>query len=274
MEDKEEDLGSVMEKAIRKQQEFMESPEGKAEMKAQAIERISDVEEVSIHKWSPALLEYSIPSVWLKLTPEWVDAIAATFDDKDHPALIPLAKEIQKTIIWENVFPRLSSRSPKDTFYTSHEYGLMCKNADEVLTRFAGSMRIMDDLSSYKRAEIAPHIVLRKWKDMKPYEEFRVFIRERVLYCMSQMYYREGAMPQLRGKRMFIWEKAEKFVKEIAPYLPAHDSVCDVVVPLSEEKAYLIEVNPWNPSKTDPCLFKWEEILGQSTGGEIRIITE
>jgi D123 len=94
--------------------------------------------------------------------------------------------------------------------------------------------------------------------------EFRCFIRNRKLLCISQ---RENTFyPYLATLRPEIHRLATELFSHLLE-LESRSWVFDMYIPRTRLRAHLIDVNPFAP-RTDPGLFEWSEILSM-TGEDI-----
>jgi len=103
--------------------------------------------------------------------------------------------------------------------------------------------------------------------------EFRCFVRNRRLLCISQrdsQYY-----PFLKTLESEIVRLATGLFEQIRDF-DSENWVYDCYIPRTRRRAHLIDINPFAP-RTDPGLYEWGEILGMAGGEEeirIRLVGE
>lgn len=106
-------------------------------------------------------------------------------------------------------------------------------------------------------------LVLRKWIDINPALEFRVFVHDHKIIGVSQ---------RDLNQYVFLEELKEKLGKAIADFLPKvinkfslSKFILDVYIPRPYNKVTIIDVNPFS-RKTSPALFTWNELLLEKDG--------
>jgi hypothetical protein len=183
--------------------------------------------------------------------------------------LSEISIQINQTIndLGGSVFIKLGSRSPKDSFIGNVLKGFCCHNDKEVFDLLFDSERIMEDSYRYYMND-GGYLVLREWKDIKKYEEFRCFVSDRKLEAISQYEY-FNYFPKIVENKITIQNIILAKFQQIKDYIPS-DCILDIWVKNYKE-AVVIELNPLGID-TDPCLFSWNE---WNTGSfEFRINTE
>lgn len=119
------------------------------------------------------------------------------------------------------------------------------------------------------RSGLALHLV--DWRDIAPWSEFRLFIRDHRLIGASQ-YYCDKAFPEIFSAGSALHAVIPEFAEALGSALHMTDVVADIhLAPdgRSGLKAELIELNPFSPL-TSPCLFTWHR--GGDFDGSIRIV--
>lgn len=164
----------------------------------------------------------------------------------------------------KGAFVRLGSRSPKDAYYA--DVSVPCRDgATAVQWLTGGSERMADDLHLAIENKYAPHVFVRQWMMLEPWQEFRCFMRARKLVGISQYFYREGPFAQTkRFEDSIKWAIEERFFPEFRAAAHLDDLVFDVFVKVHEHgperqtEIKLLEINPYF-EMTDPCLFDWRD---------------
>ena len=164
------------------------------------------------------------------------------------------------------VFVRLGSRSPKDS-YLGYKEGFCVKHGTDPL-RFMldSSERMYEDLTLAIQNNYTPHIFVRQWQNIKPWQEFRCFMRRRLLVGISQYNYLDKeSFPEITRDPGYVEWVIRQWFPQFQNASHLDDVVFDVTIKrwttrdnttISEVK--LLEINPLGPM-TDPCLFGWNE---------------
>lgn len=183
------------------------------------------------------------------------------------------------------VTPKMNWSAPKDATWISATNDMECKNASDVYLLLKSSDFVTHDLEHAfddtvedpvpennedkgkdveKRTDTTtdkiPYIlVLRKYFNLNPSVEFRVFVRNRQIICLCQrdLNYFDFLFPLQNELRQRIQEFFDKHLKDT---FPDDNFVFDVYIPAPHDRVWLIDINPFAP-RTDPVLFSWTEIL-------------
>ena len=175
------------------------------------------------------------------------------------------------------VYPKLNWSAPKDATWMNAGNTMECKSANEVYLLLKSSDFITHDLDEpFHGCEISKdegqgddesmiryHLILRQSiPAMAPSLEFRCFVRDRKLLCISQ---REmNYFPFLEALIPILTSQIQKFFDDnLRDTFADENFVFDVYVPLPHKRCWLIDINPW-AIRTDSLLFSWEEILEMS----------
>ncbi|QLG73403.1 hypothetical protein HG535_0E04870 [Zygotorulaspora mrakii] len=182
------------------------------------------------------------------------------------------------------VTPKLNWSAPRDATWILPTNTMKCSEANEIYLLLNASNYIMHDLqyalsecSDVKHGERPQYeLVLRKWFDINPALEFRVFIKERQIICISQRDLNH--YPFIETDSKDFKRIIEEFVEgEFLTKFSERNCVADVYIPKPYGKLYLIDINPFTRI-TDPLLFSWNEILtikpDQSRSFELRYVTK
>jgi len=212
--------------------------------------------------WPEELKALSFPTTIIPLTPEMRESIYKfiSADTESHGAnwwMNKLKDRVKKALLDypDGAFVKLSSRSPKDN-WDAIKKGFKVSTAQEVFNLLFQSERIMEDITL---PDI--NLLIRKWQDMRPEDEWRCFQREGKFVGISQYFYNDVfRYPDCDlGEILQVAKKAHDAIK---PYVP-ENIVFDLWIPaLIEPEFRLIEINPWvaTPFGTDPCLFEWKDL--------------
>lgn len=242
-----------------------------------------------IESWPDALCRLSIAQVDVPLTVE--DAIALgtnmvelyeTFPEPWERDISGIRTRVANAVhkFPRGAFIRLGSRSPKDSFF-GFQSGFHCstgKHAMNVL--LSASERVQQDLQLAIDNRYSPHIFVREWVDLEPWQEFRCFMKDRNLVGISQYQYLHGPMKEIRENHAPIeWAIRTFFEKQFRDASHLDSVVFDVFVNVRtlQEKnqmgvrawsVKLLEINPFF-EMTDPCLFDWRN--GGNFDGSFRL---
>ncbi|CAL5868604.1 uncharacterized protein PFLUO_LOCUS2831 [Penicillium psychrofluorescens] len=204
-----------------------------------------------------------------------------TFSDSgDEAAPDPSAEwqdvhtQIKETIAefggW--VTPKLNWSSPKDATFMNATNDTQCRTPNDIYLLLKSSDFITHDLehpfddcvpdttmANATPPQVPYHLILRKYVNFNPSLEFRCFVRNRTLLCMTQrdMNHFDFLFPMRDALRSRI---QSFFDEKLRDTFPDPNFVFDVYLPPPHQRAWLIDINPW-AQRTDPLLFGWLEIL-------------
>lgn len=165
------------------------------------------------------------------------------------------------------VAPKLNWSAPVDAKWINPSNTMRCTNANDIYMLLKSSDYINHDLQ-LKPAKLT--LVLREWFDLHPSTEFRCFVKDSKLMAITQRdmnYYDflEQSIPHI--KRV-----CSELSTLLTAKFPDPSFVFDVHIPRAGEKAWLVDINPWDP-QTDTILFTWDELNdGEAKETEIRLV--
>lgn len=185
----------------------------------------------------------------------------------DLPDIYPIRQRIGKAVAKfpSGAFVRLGSRSPKDS-WGWYENGPKVLSAEAALDLLLGtSERINDDLHMMVAHDYEPHIWVRQWQDIEPYEEFRCFARGGEIVGISQ-YDHLGRVhyPWIEENEGTLIFAIESFFDAFRQHCHVDPVIFDVFVKINGKgntkrcETTLLEINPYF-ELTDPCLFDWRD---------------
>ncbi|EDO15900.1 hypothetical protein Kpol_1019p20 [Vanderwaltozyma polyspora DSM 70294] len=188
------------------------------------------------------------------------------------------------------VAPKMNWSAPKDATWILPNNTMKCNEINEVYLLLNASNYIAHDLQhAFDECEDIEdqkkssdfELVLRKWFDINPALEFRIFIKDNEILGISQrdLNYYDYLEPLVDKFRDLI----EDFIDdEILDRFPLKSFVIDLYIPRPFNKVFLIDINPF-ARMTDPLMFSWSELLtknepvtpiGQEEDYEFRLIKE
>nr|POF11549.1 cell division cycle protein 123 [Quercus suber] len=197
-----------------------------------------------------------------------VDDVAKDWREEVH-------NKIKSTIVelGGSVVPKLNWSAPKDALQMNANT-MECTKADEIYTLLKSSAFVTHDLENafddcvddapstsapLTVSQIPYHLFLRKNVNFNPSVEFRCFVRKGKLLAISQrdLNYYEFLHKAHDQYRRTI---QEFFDIRLRGTFPDENYVFDCYIPGSQNKTWLIDINPW-AQRTDPLLFSWLELL-------------
>lgn len=237
-----------------------------AELEASAKEWLEPLAPCLYENWPQAIKDLSFRTEVVSLTKGEIEALLPTFDGWCDPhAIMAIEAKIDPAArsLPDGFYPRLNSRSPKDSFQADEPDDFRCRTGAKVIGLFSGSMRMLDDLARWRHVD-GCKILLREWHEIPKHQEWRCFICDGRIAGISQ-YFHDEVFPGLGEKREEIALKCAAFLHErVLPVLHLDTVVCDVWL---REGSVVIEINPYGLA--DPCLFTYEEL--ESVPATLRI---
>lgn len=178
------------------------------------------------------------------------------------------------------VTPKLNWSAPKDARWILPGNNMRCTNADDIYLLLKSSDHVVDDLEAPFAAaddvptnndvqEVIPELVLRRWREINPALEFRVFVRDGRILGISQRDLNHYIF--LRALKTKIERAITDFVLNTFVSRFPLKCVVDLYVPAPYTTAEIIDVNPFT-RKTDPLLFTWHELLTQVLVDPFRLV--
>lgn len=190
-----------------------------------------------------------------------------------------LEEQINSTLSkYGPVTPKLNWSAPVDASWVNPGNTTKCTLLNDVLLLLKSSNHIILDIDEpfvevnqddddskndntngiNDNNEIPYTLTLRKWIDINPALEFRVFIHDKKIIGISQRdlnYYvfLEEIKEKLHSK---IVDFSEKIIKKF----PLSKFILDIYIPQPYTKTVLIDINPFS-RKSSPLLFTWNELL-------------
>lgn len=214
-------------------------------------------------------------------------------DEKQGQDILELCPELheQLKVMFKTLgplTPKLTWSSPKDATWILANNTLKCTEVNDVYLLLKASNYITHDLEhallecydkedESKTAPLQQELILRKWFDINPALEFRVFVTDKAIIGVSQrdLNYYDYLKPLVDTFKDLL----DEFVLDtVIPRFPDSSFVCDVYIPRPFNKVWLIDFNPF-ARKTDPLLFSWNELTTFSFSDEeqdyeLRLVSE
>jgi D123 len=171
--------------------------------------------------------------------------------------------------------PKLNWSAPKDAIWINGGGGTMeCRCAGDVFLLLKASDFCSYDLQHAlqdvaEEEEPAPslqmELILRKWCNLYPSQEFRCFVVQQQLVAISQRYHSQH-WPYLSSARdQYLVLIRDFFEQVVQPNVVASMTqyVFDVYID-QKSRIWLVDINVW-ASRTDALLFHWSELLERAS---------
>lgn len=243
----------------------------------------------------PAFLEYLESDSITLPPPQYIEAQPNSDNEysdwEDEPqaenpcaAFADLDKEISDTVRqWRKVMVKLNWSAPKDAKWILINNSLQCVSAADVYLLLNALDHVAHDLDGHIYDEcddkadgqhMEPELVIKKWIDINPALEFRLFVRDGCLVGASQ---RDPNHYQfLAGIKDKLESTISDFYASVlrTSSFPLGSYIMDVYIASPYTKVTIIDVNPFT-RKWDGLLYTWHELLELSPDEfELRILTE
>lgn len=233
------------------------------------------IKNTFVENWEPDLLSLSIEtrSIELDVADIWVlGGFTPLFRDLtgyfvgeyfSEKFLKDIDRVLEKTPL---VAPRIgfcSWKSPRIPILASYQ------SRGVLFTICSENERVARAIVAHLSSGTALFLHLRKWRDIPPWSEFRIFIRDRRVIGISQYHHQTG-FPEIVANQAAIKTSLSSFCHDLIDALHVDTVVADVFVDRQEDgrfSATLIELNPFI-QRTDPCLYTWKN--GGDFDGGIR----
>lgn len=197
---------------------------------------------------------------------------------------------IKQTIAkYKAVAPKMNWSAPKDSTWMMVGNTMKCDNASDVYLLLNALDHITHDLdfpfedvdetelaansTAANSTDFSYELVLRKWREINPALEFRVFVRNKQIVGKSQ---RDLNFYDYLAKLIDendVNHKINQFISEtVIPKFDNNSFVVDVYIPRPFSKVYIIDINPFI-RVTDSILYTWTELLNDKEDS-IRLITK
>ncbi|CAH8530043.1 unnamed protein product [Schistosoma guineensis] len=173
------------------------------------------------------------------------------------------------------VFPKLNWSAPSDASWMSFDGSLKCKTFSDIYLLLKSSdfaahdltapFALCTDTPAEKNCCLfnsKPILVLRRWYDFRPEEEFRCFIKSKVLIAISQRKcdaYFKIIEEQIENIK---YDLVEFFNRKIRNHFKSENYTVDLYRESSDDgkmRIQIIDFNVFGPP-TEALLFQWSEL--------------
>ncbi|EGV65403.1 hypothetical protein PSN45_002431 [Yamadazyma tenuis] len=213
---------------------------------------------------------------------DWEDEEDSAEESDPIQGFVDLHEQVNEVVKkYRAVAPKLNWSAPKDSCWIMLNKTMKCQSASDVYLMLNASDHITHDLDfpfedthdEESDPEFDYELVLRKWRDINPALEFRVFVRNGEVVGKSQRdlnYY--DYLEKLIGDNK-LDDTINSFVKKtVVPVIENRSFIVDVYVPKPFSKVYVVDINPFTRI-TDSILYTWSELLNDKED-KTRLITE
>lgn len=184
---------------------------------------------------------------------------------------------------YKAVTPKLNWSAPKDASWIIVNNSMKCQTVNDIYLLLNASDHITHDLdhpfedvydeSNDPDREVEYELVLRKWREINPALEFRVFIRNGIIVGKSQRDINHYDYLGDLINEHHLNTKINTFVNQIViPKFPNKSFIIDLYIPRPFNSIYIIDINAFI-RVSDSILYTWNELLTDKEDS-IRLITE
>lgn len=178
-----------------------------------------------------------------------------------------------------SVVPKLNWSAPKDAKWMLINNSLECRDTNDIYLLLKSSDHIVDDIDnafdgiSEETDSFPFELVLKKFVDVNPALEFRVFIKDSNIVGISSR--DMNHYPYLALELPTIRSTIELFFNQYGRSFSESSYILDLYIPKPYTKVTIIDVNPFSP-KAESYLYTWDELLSPLPQDEFefRIVPE
>lgn len=170
-------------------------------------------------------------------------------------SLIKKLDSLLKNIDTNNLFIKLDSCSPKDSFIKD----LPIKSSKDIIDHIITSRRCINTLNSHKNYKKEINLIVKKFdNDIDINNEYRIFIKNKKITCVSQYrWFKNVGITDLILYKLHDCLMDKDFQHQIDK-LPCSDCILDISYN-NNDILKIIELNPFgSKSPTGSALFNWE----------------
>lgn len=185
-----------------------------------------------------------------------------------QPSFPALSKALKDGInkLGGEVFIKLNWSAPLDAAWITSTKSLRCTSIEDIYLLLKSSDLLVKDLTCIMQQQLPENmnscIILKKWQNIDPGNEFRCFVCKQELIAISQRDYKVYYV-HLAQRKYEIMEEITKFFNEkIRGNFPISNYTFDVVRQ-SSNKIQIIDFGPFDPKRTLPLLFTWGDLCAK-----------
>lgn len=221
------------------------------------------IPQLKTSSWYDALANYTFPTTFVKLSDEEKQLLAnGIHEGEEAQKAIHRLRGAMK-VFFGNKFVFVDAAAPTDTERFKSKGGAVY-SPESAWKFLALSEKVRNSILKGS----SDHICIRPFRRMSKPKEFRLFIKDKKLLAMSQLWLIRH-FRRLEGIKFRFWKKANAFFSEISWLLPAVTCTMDIYFTASG-RILIVDFNNWG-EPTSPLLFRdwnndWEK------NGGIKII--
>jgi hypothetical protein len=176
--------------------------------------------------------------------------------------------------------PKLNWSAPKDAIWINGGSSMECRCAGDVFLLLKASDFCSYDLQhaiqdvieetdlngqSVNQPSLQLELILRKWCNLYPSQEFRCFVVKQKLIAISQRYHSQHWPHLLSSREHYQVIISDFFTHVVQPNVVSSMTqyVFDVYID-QKSRIWLIDINVW-ATRTDALLFHWSELLERAS---------
>lgn len=171
------------------------------------------------------------------------------------------------------VFPKLNWSAPRDATWISFDKTLKCTCPSDIYLLLKSSDFISHDLTQpfiqcdddenlRNETAVKYELILRKWQEFNPANEFRCFVKHNQIIGICQRH-TDMFNNFIRDQKDEIIADAQAFFYHVIKDNFPDKSFCFDVYRRNQGKLLLLDFNPFGPV-TDSLLFTWDELEGEN----------
>ncbi len=213
-------------------------------------------------KWYDSLANYTFPTSFVKLTEEEKKLLVEGVSEGERTADAVRRLHGAMKVFFGNKFVFVDSAAPTDTERFAAKAGAV-HSAESAWRFLALSEKVRRSVSEGR----SDHVCVRPFRRMGRPKEFRLFIKDKKLLGMSQLWLTRH-FRRLDGIKERFWRKANDFFAETGWLIPAVSCAVDIYFTASG-RILVVDINPWG-EPTSPLLFRsWDNDWEKNGGVKI-----
>lgn len=179
-----------------------------------------------------------------------------------QPTFPAFSKAISQALasLGGEVFVKLNWTAPVDAAWITSSKSLKCTSIEDVYLLLKSSDILAKELAYIKQtASASGYLVIKRWYDIYPGDEFRCFVIRHKLVGISQRDYKTyyGYLAQ---NKFAIIEDIDKFFTEKIKGKFLTENYTFDIVRKSRNGIKVIDFGPFDSKKTKSLLFTWDEL--------------
>ncbi len=222
-----------------------------------------NIEKLKTSSWYNSLANYSFPTSFVKLNDEEKQLIIDGIYEGEKTLSVIHRLHGAMKVFFGSKFVFVDCAAPTDTERFKSKNGAV-HSAESAWKFLVLSEKIKKSIASGQ----SDHICVRPYRRMGKPKEFRLFIRDKKLLGMSQLWLVRHfrRLESIKGR---FWKKANEFFAEVSWLLPSVSCAVDIYF-TSSGRILIVDINPWGGS-TSPLMFRDWNHDWENDGG-IKII--